>query len=51
MNWKYFCGACLLGGALALKAGAPLFTVIAGIALAAGWNTWKTREGKAHEKN
>lgn len=43
MTWKYFCGACILGGGLALKAGAPLFAVIAGIALSALWNSKKIR--------
>jgi hypothetical protein len=43
MNWKYLCGSCLLGGALALKAGAPLFTVLAGIALVVVWNLWRKR--------
>lgn len=47
MNWKYFGGASILAGGLALKAGAPLFTVIAGIALIAALNTWKKREGRA----
>ena len=51
MNWKYFCSACLLGGALTLKMGAPLFTVAAGIALSALWKVWKERGGRAHEKD
>ncbi len=46
MNWKYFCGACILGGGLALKIGAPFFAVIAGIALIAFINTWNRREGR-----
>jgi hypothetical protein len=50
MNWKYFCGACILGGALTLKMGAPLFTVIAGIALAALWKIRKERGRRAHEE-
>lgn len=47
MSWKYFGGACILGGALAIKAGAPLIAVIAGIALIAALNGWKKREGRA----
>jgi len=43
MNWKYFCGACVLGGALMLKAGAPLAAILAGIAMAAIGNLWKKR--------
>ena len=43
MKWKYFCGACLVVGAALLKAGAPAFPVIAGIALAAVWNFWRHR--------
>jgi len=51
MNWKYFGAACILGGALAVKAGAPLFAVAAGIVLIAALNKWKIREGRAYEKN
>ncbi len=51
MKLKYLCGACLLGGALMLKAGAPLFTVLLGIALCAAWYVFKKRGAKAYEKN
>lgn len=47
MSQKYFYGACILGGGLALKIGAPLFAVIAGIALIAAFNAWRKREGRA----
>ena len=43
MKWKYFCGACLVVGAALLKAGAPLFAVLAGIVLAGTWNFWRYR--------
>jgi hypothetical protein len=43
MNWKYLCGGCVLGGALMLKAGAPLIAVLGGIAMAVVWNLWKKR--------
>lgn len=43
MKWKYFGGACIVVGAALLKAGAPLFTVIAGITLAALFNFWRHR--------
>ena len=45
MNWKFFVGACILAGALAVKFGAPLLAVAAGVALA-GFFTW-TRERTA----
>ena len=34
MNWKYFCGACLVVGAALLKAGAPPIAIAAGMGLA-----------------
>jgi hypothetical protein len=43
MKWKYFCGACLVVGGALLKAGAPLFAIIAGIAFAAVMNTMRQR--------
>jgi hypothetical protein len=43
MKWKYFCGACFVVGAALLKAGAPVSTVIAGIALAALSNFFRYR--------
>ncbi len=51
MKLKYLCGACLLGGALMLKTGAPLIAVLAGIALCAAWYVFKKRGAKAYEKN
>lgn len=47
MKWKYFGGACIVVGAALLKAGAPLFTVIAGIGLVALWNFLRTRDSSA----
>src|SRR5437016_14021749 len=47
MKWKYFCGACLIVGAALLKAGAPPFTVIAGIILAASWNFFRRHTSPA----
>jgi hypothetical protein len=43
MKWKYFCGACLVVGGALFKAGAPLFAIIAGIALAAVMNIMRHR--------
>lgn len=34
-NWKYFIGAAFLGGALALRFGAPLLAILAGVLFAA----------------
>ena len=45
MNWKFFVGACILAGGLAVKFGAPLPAVAAGLALA-GFVNW-TRERSA----
>jgi hypothetical protein len=47
MKWKYFAGACIVVGAALLKAGAPLLTVIVGIALAACWNFLQNRGSAA----
>ncbi|HVW06170.1 MAG TPA: hypothetical protein VHB78_14260 [Vicinamibacterales bacterium] len=38
MSWRLFIGAAILGGAIVIKAGAPLLSVAAGIALAAWLN-------------
>jgi len=38
--WKYFAGSVILVGALLLKFGAPLFTVLIGV-VAAGLITWR----------
>ena len=43
MKWRYFTGACLLGGYVMLSMGAPLAAVIAGALLAAAWNAFKRR--------
>jgi hypothetical protein len=43
MNWKYFCGACLVVGGALLKAGAPPIAIVAGMALAAFANYMKYR--------
>ena len=40
LKWKWFVGACTLGGALLLKAGAPLVPIAIGIGLAALF-TWR----------
>lgn len=40
LTWKWFAGASFLVGSLMLKAGAPLFTIIAGVAVAALF-TWR----------
>jgi hypothetical protein len=39
-KWKYFLGASILAVGLLLKAGAPLFPVVLGLA-AAAFLTWK----------
>jgi len=51
MKLKYLCGACLLGGALMLKAGAPLIAVLSGIGICVAWYAFKKRGVKAYEKN
>jgi hypothetical protein len=51
MKWRYFIGAGLLGGYVMLLAGAPLFTVLVGIAFSAAWNAFKKRGQGAYEKN
>jgi hypothetical protein len=42
MNWKLFVGASILAVGLMLKAGAPLFTIVLGVGLAA-FISWLTR--------
>ena len=42
MNWRLFVGASILSVALMLKIGAPLFAIVAGVALAA-FLSWMTR--------
>mgnify|MGYP001027139317 CR=1 FL=1 len=42
MNWKLFIGASILVVGLMLKAGAPLFTIVLGVGLAA-FDSWLTR--------
>ena len=42
MNWNRFVTACILAGALLLKAGVPLVTVVLGLAAAALVN-WQMR--------
>ena len=44
MRTKYFIGACILTGGLLLKAGAPLFAIAMGIALA-GFFHWMRARG------
>jgi hypothetical protein len=51
MKWRYFIGAGLLGGYVMLLAGAPLYTVLVGIAFSAAWNAFKHRGQGAYEKN
>jgi hypothetical protein len=43
-NWKYFLGAVILSSGLLLKAGAPVFGVVLGIAGVALLN-WKRQRG------
>ena len=45
MNWKFFVGASILAGGLAVKFGAPLLAVAAGVAIVGLFN-W-TRERTA----
>ena len=47
MKWKYFVGACIVVGAALFKAGAPLFTIIVGIILAAFSNFLRHRGNSA----
>ena len=42
MNWRYFAGAVLVSGWLALTHGAPAAAVLAGAGLAGLW-TWLQR--------
>ena len=42
MNWKLFVGASILAVGLMLKTGAPLYTIVLGVALAA-LLSWLTR--------
>jgi hypothetical protein len=51
MKWRYFIGAGLLSGYVMLLAGAPLYTVLVGIAFSAAWNAFKKRGQRAYEKN
>lgn len=51
MKWKYFGAACTLAGYTAHALGAPTFAILGGLALAIAWNTMKTKERRAYEKN
>ncbi len=42
MNWKLFIGASILAVGLMLKTGAPLYTIVLGVGLAA-LLSWLTR--------
>ena len=44
MTWKLFLGACILSGGVLLKYGAPIPSVVMGIALA-GFFTWRRQRG------
>jgi len=46
MNWKFFLGACILAGGLAVKFGAPPAAVVTGLALAGVLN-WTRQRGVA----
>ena len=46
-KWKFFVGAAILAAGLLLKAGAPVFAVVLGLALA-GFLTWKKTEPSGH---
>ena len=48
MNWKYFIGASILAAGLLIKVGAPLISIVMGIAAAAFFN-WR-RERRASVK-
>ena len=43
MNLKLFAAAVIIAAAVALKYGAPVSAVVAGVALAAGINLWQRR--------
>jgi hypothetical protein len=47
MTWKLFVSASILSAALLLKAGAPLVTVVMGIAMAAFFNHRRQRRESA----
>ncbi len=46
MKWNQYFAAALLGSILFLMAGAPLFSVLAGAALVAIINIWRTRRAR-----
>jgi hypothetical protein len=43
-NWKYFLGAVILSSGLLLKAGAPIFGVLLGVA-GVGLLNWRRQRG------
>ena len=43
MSWKLFVGASILSAGLLIKVGAPLVSVVMGIAMAAFFNHWRQR--------
>lgn len=47
-SWKYFVGASILAGALALKAGAPIVPIAAGVLIAASL-TWKMSARRSND--
>lgn len=46
MKWNHYFAAVLFGSVLFLMAGAPLFSVLAGAALAAIINIFRTRRAR-----
>jgi len=49
MKWRYFIGACLVVGAALLKAGAPVFGIVAGMAVALCMNLLRNRNSQRGE--
>ena len=47
MNWKHFCFASVLVGAVLIKYGAPLFTVVAGVGAMLAFNIYRLRRAGA----
>ena len=47
MSWRLFVGASILAAGLLIKVGAPLVSVVLGIAAAAFVNRWRQRSATA----
>jgi len=51
MNWKHFCFASVLAGAVLIKFGAPLFSVVLGVGAMLAINIYRVRrEGSSRAR-